>query len=213
MNLPPSTSPPIGQLLDNKLSNSLLLTGNKGIGKKYFISQLFEEYIKKRVESEQTHHHLSLIKNNSNIDYLTADLCSNAVMVKMDLTEINYPDESFDMIICNHVLEHIIDDRKAMDELYRILNPGGCAILQVPISLSLDKTYEDSSVTTPSEREKIFGQSDHVRIYAIDYLDRLKESGFQVTSFKWWNDEEFSSLNNKFGLLQHENVFLVAKLA
>ena len=121
-----------------------------------------------------------IIKRHSNIDYLTADISSDDVMVKMDIAEINYPDKAFDTIICNHVLEHIIDDRKAMRELYRVLKPGGWGILQVPISLSIDKTYEDFSVTAPSEREQVFGQSDHVRIYAIDYLDRLEEFGVEV---------------------------------
>jgi SAM-dependent methyltransferase len=153
----------------------------------------------------------AIIKKHSNIDYLMANIASNSVMVKMDITEINYPDNSFDVIICNHVLEHIIDDRKAMNELYRVLKPGGWGILQVPISLSLDKTYEDFSVTTRTEREEVFGQSDHVRIYAIDYVDRLKESGFQVDTFKWWNDKEFANSNNKYGILQDESVFLVKK--
>ena len=105
-----------------------------------------------------------------NIDYLSADLNSPSAMVKMDITNIKYEDNSFDVIICNHVLEHIPDDRKAMSELYRVLKPGGWAILQVPISLLLNKTYEDPTVTTPEEREKVFGQSDHVRIYAKDYV-------------------------------------------
>ena len=153
----------------------------------------------------------AIIKKHSNIDYLTADISSDTVIVKMDITEINYPDKSFDVIICNHVLEHIVDDRKAIDELYRILKPGGWGILQVPMSLFIDKTHEDFSVTSPSEREKVFGQSDHVRIYAIDYLDRLKESGFQVDPFSWKNDEEFSRSNNINGLLQDESVFLVNK--
>lgn len=153
----------------------------------------------------------TIIKKYSNIDYLTADIASNTVMVKMDITKINYPDKSFDVIICNHVLEHIIDDTKAMKELYRILKPGGWGILQVPMSLSLNKTYEDFSVTTASEREEVFGQSDHVRIYAIDYVDRLKESGFQVSPFKWWNDKEFANSKNKYGLIRGESVFLVNK--
>jgi SAM-dependent methyltransferase len=154
----------------------------------------------------------AVLKKYSNIDYLTADLNSNTVMVKMDITDINYPDNTFDVVICNHVLEHIIDDRKAMRELYRVLKPGGWAILQVPMSLSLSETYEDFSVTTRPEREEIFGQSDHVRIYAKDYCDRLQESGFKIKTFKWWmNDKEFSSSNNKFGLIQDESVFHVTK--
>jgi len=151
------------------------------------------------------------IEQHSNIDYLTADIDLKSVMVKMDITEINYPDRSFDVIICNHVLEHIIDDRKAMNELYRVLKSGGWGILQVPMSISLDTTYEDFSITDPSEREQVFGQLDHVRIYAMDFVDRLKESGFQVNPFEWWTDQEFAGSNNKYGLLQDEIVFLVSK--
>lgn len=155
----------------------------------------------------------AIIEKHANIDYLTADLNPANVMVKMDITDINYPNNSFDAIICNHVLEHIVDDKKAMRELCRVLKPGGWGILQVPMSLSLDKTFEDASVTTPSEKEAVFGQSDHVRIYAIDYLDRLKESGFQVVQFKWWQDQQFaeSNKNNKYGLLPNESVFHVTK--
>ena len=152
------------------------------------------------------------LKRHSNIDYLTADLNSNAVMVKMDITDINYPDNSFDVVICNHVLEHVTEDIKAMQELHRILRPGGWGILQVPMSLSLEKTYEDFSITDPSEREEVFGQSDHVRIYAKDYLDRLEESGFQINLFKWWeNDKEFGGSNNRFSLLQNESIIYVTK--
>jgi predicted SAM-dependent methyltransferase len=154
---------------------------------------------------------IRIVKRHSNIDYLTADISSNNVMVKMDITEINYPDKEFDVIICSHVLEHIVDDRKALRELYRVLKSGGWGILQVPISLSIDKTYEDFSVTAPSEREQVFGQSDHVRIYAIDYLDRLKEAGFQTNRFNWQEDKEFCGINNKYGLLKHESVFIVNK--
>ncbi len=154
----------------------------------------------------------AIFKKTANVDYLTADLNSEVVMVKMDITGINYPDNSFDVVICNHVLEHIVDDRKAMNEIYRVLKPGGWGILQVPMSFTLENTYEDFSVTTPSEREEVFGQSDHVRIYAIDYLDRLKEAEFQVNAFKWWtNEKEFAGSTNKFGLIQDEIVFHVTK--
>lgn len=152
-----------------------------------------------------------IIKTRSNIDYVTADISANNVMVRMDITKIQYSAETFDVIICNHVLEHIIDDGKAMSELYRVLKPGGWGILQVPISLSLDKTYEDFSVTDPSERETVFGQFDHVRIYAMDYVDRLKKSGFEVDRFNWQEDPEFCGSNNKYGLLRSEHVFIVNK--
>ena len=154
----------------------------------------------------------SIIKKHSHIDYLTADLLSNETMVNMDITNIHYPDDSFDAVICNHVLEHIIDDKKAMRELYRVLKPNGWGILQVPISRTLAVTHEDLSVITPEEREHEFGQSDHVRIYASDYLERLKEAGFQVEEFNWWmDDKHFSGSNNKFGLLPDETLFTVQK--
>ncbi len=129
-------------------------------------------------------------KMSADIDYLTADISSSEVMVRMDITDIDYPDGSFDVIICNHVLEHIIDDHKAMRELCRILKPGGWGILQVPVSLLLEQTFEDFSVTEPAAREEVFGQSDHVRIYAMDYVERLTRCGFTVRLFNWWEDPE-----------------------
>lgn len=153
-----------------------------------------------------------VFKKCSNIDYLTADLYADDVMVKMDITDIEYPENCFDVIICNHVLEHVLDDSKAMSELLRVVKPGGWAILQVPISLSIEKTYEDSSIKTAAEKELHFGQSDHVRIYGLDYLDRLKNAGFEVVPFKWWDDEaEFGGSGNSFRLLIDERLIFVKK--
>jgi ubiquinone/menaquinone biosynthesis C-methylase UbiE len=130
----------------------------------------------------------------------------------MDITNIPCPDNCFDAIICNHVLEHIIDDRQAMRELYRTLKSGSWAILQVPLSLSLHKTYEDFSITTTTGREEAFGQSDHVRIYANDYKDRLEQVGFKVKTFQWvTEDENFGGLKNRFGLNEEESVYVVSK--
>ena len=154
----------------------------------------------------------SILKKKNNIDYLTADLNSKSVMIQLDTTDIPYPDCTFDAVICNHVLEHIIDDRKAMRELYRILKPGGWGILQVPFSLSLEKTYEDYSISTPFEREQAFGQYDHVRIYAEDYFERLEEAGFQVNKFNWWeHNRDFGGPKNRFGLIENETVFTVIR--
>lgn len=111
-------------------------------------------------------------------DYLTADLFNPKAMVKMDISAIDYPDETFDVIYCSHVLEHVPDDRKAMREFCRTLKRGGWSILLVPITS--DRTYEDPSITSPEDRLKIFGQEDHVRNYGPDYVDRLRESGFEV---------------------------------
>lgn len=147
-----------------------------------------------------------------NLDYLTADLYNPSVMVKMDIANIQYPDTLFDVIICNHVLEHVIDDHKAMSELYRILKWGGWAILQVPLSLQLHETYEDQNITTPRERERFFGQNDHVRIYAKDYRHRLENVGFKVEEFNWNSDERFGGLKNQFGLNKEESIYFVSKL-
>ena len=99
-----------------------------------------------------------------------------------------------------------------MRELYRVLKPGGWAILQVPISLVLEKTYEDFSITGEAEREQAFGQSDHVRIYSRDYKDRLEQAGFRVTVFYWISEaEKFGTLDNKFALNEFEAVYRVDK--
>lgn len=122
----------------------------------------------------------NVIRNAPTIEYLSADINPGNVVVQMDVTAMQYPDRSFDCIICNHVLEHIVDDLKAMRELHRVLKPGGWAILQIPMSLTLEETYEDLDITDPNEREKAFGQSDHVRIYGSDYKARLEQAGFIV---------------------------------
>lgn len=115
-----------------------------------------------------------------NLEYTTTDLNSPLADVKADICNLPFEDNSFDFILCNHVLEHIPDDRKAMEELYRVLNSGGTAILQIPQDLNREKTFEDNSITDPSERAKIFGQYDHVRVYGRDYFDRLRSIGFEV---------------------------------
>lgn len=111
-------------------------------------------------------------------NYLSADLFNPRAMVKMDIVNINYSDESFDVIYCSHVLEHVHDDIRAMRELFRVLSSDGWAILLVPITS--EKTFEDVSITDPTERLKVFGQEDHVRKYGPDYADRLRNAGFTV---------------------------------
>lgn len=116
----------------------------------------------------------------SNLNYTTTDLNSPLADVKADICDLPFKDESFDFILCNHVLEHIPDDEKAMQELYRILKPGGTAILQIPQELDRAETFQDDSITDPRERAKIFGQYDHVRVYGRDYFDKLRYIGFKV---------------------------------
>jgi len=112
------------------------------------------------------------------LDYLSADLDAGAAQEQMDITDIRYPDDSFDVIYCSHVFEHVPDDALAMRELCRVLRPEGWAILQVPILL--EHTDEDPTLTDPEERLRRFAQRDHVRAYGADYADRLRAAGFTV---------------------------------
>ncbi|MCI5120448.1 MAG: methyltransferase domain-containing protein [Candidatus Electrothrix sp. AUS4] len=120
----------------------------------------------------------SIFKKQLGRSYLTADLFNPNAIVKMDICDIQYPENSFDAIYCSHVLEHVPDDKQAMREFFRVLNTNGWAILTVPITR--EKTFEDPSIVDPEERLKAFGQEDHVRCYGQDYVERLRDSGFYV---------------------------------
>ena len=113
--------------------------------------------------------------------YVTADLNDLSVDVHMDITRIQYPDESFDVIYCSHVLEHVQDDRRALRELHRVLKHDGWAVILVPITAT--ETFEDPTITSPRERKRLFGLSDHVRRYGRDFVGRLQETGFDVRVF------------------------------
>lgn len=110
--------------------------------------------------------------------YLTADLLAERVDRKMDICNIDFPDNTFDFIYCSHVFEHVSDDRKAMAEFHRVLKQDGCAVLLVPITV--ERTIEDPSITDAKERLRLFGQEDHVRRYGPDYVERLQAAGFKV---------------------------------
>nr|WP_297912193.1 class I SAM-dependent methyltransferase [uncultured Allomuricauda sp.] len=115
-----------------------------------------------------------------NITYTTTDLNSPLAEVKADICNLPFSSDTYDVILCNHVLEHIPDDAKAMKELYRVMKPGGWGVFQIPQDLSREKTFEDNSITDKKQRAQIFGQYDHVRIYGKDYFDKLKSVGFLV---------------------------------
>ena len=115
-----------------------------------------------------------------NLEYTTTDLYSPLADVKADICNLPFNDNSYDVILCNHVLEHIPDDTKAMQELYRVLKPGGMGIFQIPQDLSREMTFEDNTITDPKERARIFGQYDHVRVYGRDFFDKLRSIGFRV---------------------------------
>lgn len=111
--------------------------------------------------------------------YITSDLRSPLADVQADICNLPFSNQQFDWVVCNHVLEHIPNDKIAMQEIYRVLKPGGIAILQVPLRLD-QNTIEDNRITDLKERTRVFGQYDHVRIYGKDYQTRLEEIGFQV---------------------------------
>jgi len=119
-------------------------------------------------------------RKQKNLTYVTTDLESPLADVKADICDLPFDDNSFDFILCNHVLEHIPNDTKAMQELYRILKPGGTGIFQIPQDLNREITFEDDSIVDRNERAKIFGQYDHVRVYGKDYFDKLRNIGFEV---------------------------------
>lgn len=153
---------------------------------------------------------LRKFKKMKNLEYTSADLFSPIVDVKADILNLPFEDESFDVIFCNHVLEHIIDDKKAMSELYRVMKKGGWGILQVPMKNSLEKTYEDFTITDPKERQKHFGQYDHVRWYGMDYFERLKSVGFSV-DINFYSQKFSEQEQKRFGLNVNEILPVVRK--
>ena len=123
---------------------------------------------------------MNQFKKLKNLSYDTIDLNSPIADIKADICDLPFLDNSYDFILCNHVLEHIVDDNKAIRELYRVLKKNGIGIFQVPIDYNRDTTFEDFSITNKKERNKLFGQYDHVRIYGLDFFDRLQKAGFSV---------------------------------
>lgn len=149
-------------------------------------------------------------KRLKNLDYTTTDLFSPIVDVKADIRDLPFEDESFDVVLCNHVLEHIVEDRQAMHQLYRVMKKGGWGIFQVPLKASLEKTYEDFSITDPKERQKHFGQYDHVRWYGMDYFERLRQVGFEV-DINYYSQNFSSEEQKKYALNPNEILPIVFK--
>ena len=143
--------------------------------------------------------------------YITADLESPLAKVKLDVLDMPFEDASFDIVFCNHVMEHVMDDYAAMAEIYRVLRPGGWGIMQIPLFQPLpEKTFEDFTLISPADREKAFGQRDHVRLYGKDYSDRLRSVGFKVEEVKP-QDKLSQAEITRHALPQDEPVFLVRK--
>ncbi len=143
-----------------------------------------------------------------NLDYVTADLHDPGCMVKMDVARIPYPDNTFDIVYCSHVLEHVPDDRRAMREFSRVLKREGWAVFMVP--LSGRKTREDPSIKSPAERERLFGRDDHVRFYGSDFEDHLEKEGFRVDVIR---SSEIVSVEEavRMGLPSDDSIFFCKK--
>lgn len=152
------------------------------------------------------------IKFNSirGLEYISADLSNPAAMIKMDITDIHFEANHFDFIYCSHVLEHIVEDRLAISELYRVLKIGGRAIINVPIET--EKTFEDPSVNSPEERTRIYGHPSHVRNYGMDFIERLENVNFRVDIL---TVQEIIEPKNIFrmGIIESDKVFLCRKMA
>ena len=149
-------------------------------------------------------------KNQDNLSYLTGDLVSPIADMHFDLHNIPLEDNRFDRVFCNHVLEHVEDAQKCMNELYRVMKPGGWGIFQVPQDFTREKTYEDPSITSPEEREKHFWQKDHVRLFGKDYPDWLRRAGFQVDEYipsEHFSDEEIK----RYRLMEKEVLYIANK--
>ena len=135
-------------------------------------------------------------------NYTTTDLNSPIVDIKADICNLPFNDNSFDYILCNHVLEHIYDDEKAMKEIYRVLNKNGIAILQVPIDINSNYTHDGRDIDNKQDRNKLFGQYDHLRMYGLDYFKKLKKVGFKVKNIDYLSKlkkeevEKFSLINS-----------------
>lgn len=153
---------------------------------------------------------LGKFKKMKNLDYVTLDIESPIADIKADIRNLPLNNNTFDVIFCNHVLEHIVEDNMAMSELYRVMKPNGWGIFQVPMKYNMEKTYEDFSITSPEDRQKHFGQYDHVRWYGMDYFQRLEKVGFKVnTKFK---TEKFNQKEQeKFALMKGEILPVVSK--
>lgn len=152
----------------------------------------------------------SRFRKMKNLDYTTTDLNSPLADVKADICDLPFEDSSFDIILCNHVLEHIPDDKKAMSELFRVMKKGGWGIFQIPQDLSRATTFEDDSITDKKKRAEIFGQYDHVRIYGLDYFQKLEDAGFNVSPIAY-SEQLTEAEADRFRLARGEVIPLVRK--
>ena len=154
---------------------------------------------------------LDIFRKQQNLNYITSDLESPIADVKADICDLPFKENEFDIVFCNHVLEHISNDIKAMQELYRVLKPGGFGIFQIPQDLSKAITFEDNTITDRKERAKLFGQYDHVRVYGRDYFDKLRSIGFKVDEVDYTKKITLDKIE-KYCLMQNEILPVCYKL-
>lgn len=142
--------------------------------------------------------------------YVTADLESPLAKMHFDIQNIPLEDDFADIVICNHIMEHVADDRRAMREIHRVMRTGGWGIILSPVDLSRAETFEDDTISDPAERTRIFGQYDHRRIYGRDYTDRLREAGFEAEAIDY--AATFTPEERTKYALSDERIYLVRKI-
>ena len=143
-------------------------------------------------------------------NYITADLESPLAKVKMDVQNIPFADDTFDVVFCNHVLEHVEGDRLAMREMWRVMRPGGWGVMLSPVDETRAETFEDDTITDPAERTRIFGQYDHRRIYGMDYARRLQETGWKVEEIDYL--ATLTPEEQRLYALRREVLYIVKKI-
>lgn len=153
---------------------------------------------------------IHLFKKQSNLNYLTGDLESPIADLHFDLHSIPLEDNRFDVVFCNHVMEHVSDPLQCMKELFRVMKPGGWAIMQVPQDMTREKTYEDSTITSPEDREKHYWQKDHVRLFGRDYPNWLEKAGFKVEEFELKKHYDAAKIG-RFRLMKDEILYIFKK--
>ncbi|MFC1730870.1 class I SAM-dependent methyltransferase [candidate division KSB1 bacterium] len=180
-------------------------------------TELFNKSKKKLLHFAPEKFFFEFFSNQKMLEYTPCDISPEKYeehyggkLVKADITNLPFPDSEFDVIICYHILEHIPNDQLAIAELYRVMKVGGWGIIQVPIDYNRESTYEDFNITSEEEREKAFGQKDHVRWYGKDFIVRLSLAGFTVIEDKFVNTFSTEEIA-KFGFDPNEIIYYCEK--
>jgi len=149
-------------------------------------------------------------KTQANLDYLTADLVSPIADMHFDLHQIPLESDRFDVVFCNHVMEHVENPHQCLQEIFRVMKSGAWAIMQVPQDMTRETTLEDPAIVTPEDREKYYWQKDHVRLFGRDYPDYLKKAGFEVQEF-WLKEHLEPSVFERYRISSDEVLYIAKK--